>query len=208
MDAHKKNIRGAVCVLCSPQQWPKVKSQKGWACTTQSFQLAFICMFLNVICKNQQIETGEIAQLFRALAVLAEDLVWFQTLSLVSAPKEKLVFSKGVSLCTEPLLRESLIPRRRWPTENELNSVSGDVVVINLFCTILAVCFVAQPFSHLKEMEMNFLVGHCFSVFTGCTRTSFSCHMCLCQLLSCVILCPKVDLSNTTCDFLQFYILL
>ena len=55
---------------------------------------------------------------------------------------------------------------------------------------------------------MNFLVGLCFSVFTGCTRTSFSCHMCLCQLLSCVILCPKVDLSNTTCDFLQFFILL
>ena len=55
---------------------------------------------------------------------------------------------------------------------------------------------------------MNFLVGLCFSVFSGCTRTSCSCHMCLCQLLSCVILCPKVDLSNTTCDFLQFFILL
>ena len=98
--------------------------------------------------------------------------------------------------------------RRTWLTENELNSVSGDVVVVNLFCTILAGWFVTKPFSHLKEMEMNFLVGLCFSVFTGCTRTSCSCHMCLCQLLSCVILCPKVDLSNTTCDFLQFFILL
>ena len=116
-----------------------------------------------------------------------------------------LVFYKGVSLCREPLLRESPIPRRRWPTENELNSVSGDiVVVVNLFCTILAGWLVTKPLSHLKEMEMNFLVGLCFSVFTGCTRTSFSCHMCLCQLLSCVILCPKVDLSNT-CDYFQFF---
>ena len=84
-----------------------------------------------------------------------------------------LVFYKGVSLCREPLLRESPIPRRRWPTENELNSVSGDVVVVNLFCTILAGWFVTKPFSHLKEMEMNFLVGLCCSVFTGCTRPSF-----------------------------------
>ena len=121
-----------------------------------------------------------------------------------------LVFYKGVSLCREPLLRESPIPRRRWPTENELNSVSGDVVVVvvNLFCTILAGWLVTKPFSHLKEREMNVLVGLCFSAFSGCTRTSCICHMCLCQLLSCVILCPKVDLSNTTCDFLQFFILL
>ena len=117
-----------------------------------------------------------------------------------------MVFSKGVSLCPKPLLRESPIPRRRWPTENELNSVSGDivVVVVNLFCTILAGWLVTKPLSHLKEMEINFLVGLCFSVFTGCTRTSFSCHMCLCQLLSCVILYSKVDLSNT-CDYFQFF---
>ena len=90
--------------------------------------------------------------MFRALAVLAEDLVWFQTLSLVTAPKEKFVFSKGVSLCTKPLLRESAIPRRRWPTENELNSVSGDVVVVvNLFCSILAGWLVTKPFSHLRK---------------------------------------------------------
>jgi hypothetical protein len=142
------------------------------------------------------------------LAVLAEDLVWFQTLSLVTAPKEKFVFSKGVSLCTKPLLSKSPIPRRRWPTENELNSVSGDivvVVVVNLFCTILAGWLVTKSFSHLKEMEMNFLVLLCFSVFIGCTRTSCSCHICLCQLLSCVILCHKVDLSNTTCEFSIFH---
>ena len=121
----------------------------------------------------------------------------------------KIQFPQRESPCgNKLLLKVGQMPSNRWSTENELNSVSGDAVVINLFCTILAVCFVAQPFSHLKEMEMNFLVGHCFSVFTGCTRTSFSCHMCLCQLLSCVILCPKVDLSNTTCDFLQFFILL
>ena len=73
---------------------------------------------------------------------------------------------RGVSLCTEPHLRESPIPRRRWPTENELNSVSGDivVVVVNLFCTILAGWLVTKPFSHLKEREMNFLAGLCFSV--------------------------------------------
>ena len=52
------------------------------------------------------------------------------------------------------------------------------------------------------------MFGLCCSVFTGCNRTSCNCHMCLCQLLSCVILCPKVDLSNITCDFLQFFILL
>ena len=76
-----------------------------------------------------------------------------------------MVFSKGVSLCTKPLLRESPIPRRRWPTENELNSVSGDiVVVVNLFCTILAGWFVTKPLSHLKEREMNFLAGLCLSV--------------------------------------------
>ena len=64
-----------------------------------------------------------------------------------------MVFSKGVSLCPKPLLRESPIPRRRWPTENELNSVSGDivVVVVNLFCTILAGWLVTKPFSHLRK---------------------------------------------------------
>ena len=121
-----------------------------------------------------------------------------------------LVFYKGVSLCREPLLRESPIPRRRWPTENELNSVSGDVVVVvvNLFCTILAGWLVTKPLSHLKEMEMNFLVDFCCSVFTGCSRTSCNCHMCLCQLLSCVILCPKVDISNKTCGFFKLSFIL
>ena len=130
------------------------------------------------------------------------------TISSIWSQRKSWFSPRGVSLCTEPHLRESPIPRRRWPTENELNSVSGDVVVVNLFCTILAGWFVTKPFSHLKEMEMNFLVGLCFSVFTGCTMTSSTYHMCLCQLLSCVILCPKVDLSNITCDFLQFFILL
>ena len=86
------------------------------------------------------------------MPILAEALVWFQTLSLVTAPKEKFVFSKGVSLCTKPLLSKSPIPRRRWPTENELNSVSGDVVVVvNLFCSILAGWLVTKPFSHLRK---------------------------------------------------------
>ena len=90
--------------------------------------------------------------MFRALVVLAEDLVWFLTLSLVTAPKGKVDFSKGVSLCTKPLLRESPKLRRRWPTENELNSVSGDVVVVvNLFCSILAGWLVTKPFSHLRK---------------------------------------------------------
>ena len=133
MDAHKKNIRGAVCVLCSPQQWPKVKSQKGWAWRTQSFQLAFICMLLNVICKNQQLGTGEIVQLFRALTVLAEELVWFMMLCPVTAPKGKVSFLEGGLTIYKTILKGN--------PEGDGHHKMNSIVFLGIFLLLL-ICFV------------------------------------------------------------------
>ena len=99
--------------------------------------------------------------------------------------------------------------RRTWLTENELNSVSGEVVVVvNLFCIVLAGWLVTKPFSHLKERVMNFLAGLCFSVSLDAPGLHV---VVICACVNCfhvLFFCPKVDLSNTTCGFLQFFILL
>lgn len=128
-------------------------------------------------------------------------VVWFQILSPVTAHKGKVNFLQLSLTMYKTTLKGRPHTRCSWPTQNELN-VSRDFLFIN-FVLFWLVGWSLSLSQVLRRWRWTLWL---LFVFAGEPRTPCNCLIyvnCIC-----VILCPKVELSNKTCDFFNFSFIL